>query len=89
MFNSTGSSYKGAAICGIDRVALLSGNTPTIVCAQLQSTDYALLPVDMDGATYPASGAKEIYVENSDASNTIQFSHVSREVQLHCRYGCS
>jgi hypothetical protein len=70
MFNSTGTSYQGAAICGIDRIALLAGNNPTIVCAQLASTDYALLPVDMDGSTYPASGAKEIYLENSDASGT-------------------
>src|SRR5580698_3633284 len=70
MFNSTGSSYEGGAICGIDRINLLKGNSPTIVCAQLQSTDYALLPVDLDGPSYPASGAKEIYIENSGASGS-------------------
>jgi hypothetical protein len=70
MFNAAGTAYEGAGICGIDRVALLAGNNPTIVCAQLASTDYALLPVDMDGSTYPATGAKEIYIENSDASNS-------------------
>ncbi len=70
MFNAAGTTYEGAGICGIDRVALLSGNNPKIVCAQLASTDYALLPVDMDGATYPASGAKALYLEQSDATNT-------------------
>ena len=70
MFNSTGSTYEGAAICGIDRINLLKGNSPTIVCAQLQSTDYALLPVDLDGPTYPAPGAKEIYIENSGANGS-------------------
>ena len=71
MFNSSGTAYEGGAICGIDRNALLNGNgNPTIVCAQLSSSDYALLPVDLDGATYPASGAKELYIENSDSSGT-------------------
>ena len=70
MFNAAGTIYEGAGICGIDRMALLAGNNPKIICAQLASTDYALLPVDMDGATYPASGAKAIYLEQSDATNT-------------------
>jgi hypothetical protein len=29
-----------------------------------------LLPVDMDGSSYPPQGAKEIYLENSDSSTT-------------------
>jgi hypothetical protein len=70
MFNAAGTTYEGAGICGIDRVALLNGNNPTIICAQLTTTDYALLPVDMDGATYPATGAKALYLENSDSSST-------------------
>ena len=70
MFNAAGTVYEAGAICGMDRVTLLNGGSPTIVCAQLASTDYALLPVDIDGPNYPASGAKEIYLENSDASNT-------------------
>ena len=70
MFNAAGTTYEGAGICGIDRIALLAGNNPTIVCAQLTSSDYALLPVDLDGATYPASGAKELYIENSDSAST-------------------
>jgi hypothetical protein len=68
MFNSTGTVYEGAGICGIDRSALLAGNNPTIVCAQLASTDYALLPVDLDGSTYPATGAKALYIEQNSTS---------------------
>ena len=71
MFNAAGTAYEGAGICGIDRIALLNGNNPTIVCAQLASTDYALLPVDLDGATYPPVGnTKALFIENSDASST-------------------
>ena len=68
MFNSAGTVYEGAGICGIDRIALLAGNSPTIVCAQLTSSDYALLPVDLDGSTYPATGAKALYIEQNSTS---------------------
>jgi hypothetical protein len=68
MFNSSGTKYEAAGICGIDRIALLAGNSPTIVCAQLASTDYALLPVDLDGSTYPASGAKALYIEQDSVN---------------------
>ena len=69
MFNAAGSTYEGAGICGIDRIALLNGNNPTIVCAQLTSSDYALLPVDMDGSIYPASGAKALYIEQNSTTS--------------------
>ena len=68
LFNSAGTAYKGAGICGIDRNALLTGNNPTIVCAQLTANDYALLPVDLDGSTYPASGAKALYIEQDSVN---------------------
>ena len=68
MFNSSGTAYEAAGICGIDRIALLAGNSPTIVCAQLTSSDYALLPVDLDGSTYPATGAKALYIEQNSSS---------------------
>ncbi len=68
MFNSSGTAYEAAGICGIDRIALLAGNNPTIVCAQLTSSDYALLPVDLDGSAYPATGAKALYIEQNSTS---------------------
>jgi len=71
MFNSSGTSYEGAGICGINRTALLAGTVPPVVCAQLASTDYALLPVDLDGSTYPPSAnTSALYIENSDAATT-------------------
>ncbi len=71
MFNSSGTSYEAAGICGLDRNALLAGNNPTIVCAQLASSDYALLPVDLDGSVYPpAANTSALYIENSDATST-------------------
>ncbi len=68
MFNSSGTAYEAAGVCGIDRIALLAGNNPTIVCAQLTSSDYALLPVDLDGSSYPATGAKALYIEQNSTS---------------------
>ncbi len=70
MFNAAGTTYEGAGICGIDRAALLAGNNPTILCAQLTANDYALLPVDLDGVTYPAAGAKALYIEGDSVNNT-------------------
>ncbi len=54
MFNSTGSSYVAAVICGMDRNAILGGSlSPTIICFEKTGTDYALLPATMDGSLYP------------------------------------
>ena len=69
LFNSSGTTYEAAGICGINRAALLAGSNPTIVCASLASTDYAVLPVDLDGANYPpVANTNALYIEQSQSS---------------------
>ena len=69
LFNAAGTTYEGGGICGINRAALLAGTTPTIVCASLTSSDYALLPVDLDGANYPpAANTNALYIEQSQSA---------------------
>jgi len=70
MFNAAGTAYIGGTICGIDRIALLGGSSsPTVVCAQLTANDYALLPVDLEGSTYPPSAnTKALYIEQDSVN---------------------
>jgi len=50
-------SFAGAAVCVIDRVALLSGNSNTQMQFFNLGTSYgSLLPADVDGTTLPAAG---------------------------------
>ena len=54
MFNSTGTTFEGGTICGMDRNAIIGGSlSPTIICFLKTTTDYALLPATADGAIYP------------------------------------
>ncbi|MFZ0225620.1 MAG: hypothetical protein WAL41_01470, partial [Mycobacterium sp.] len=70
-FNTSGTRYENGGICGMNRAALLASSpTATIVCASLASTDYALLPVDLDGAAYPpTSHTNALYLEQADATS--------------------
>ncbi len=70
-FNASGTRYEAGGICGMNRAALLASNpTATIVCASLASTDYALLPVDLDGSAYPPSAnTNALYLEQADAAS--------------------
>ena len=70
-FNTAGTAYEAGGICGINRAALLAGSaSATIVCASLSSSDYALLPVDLDGATYPpVANTNALYLEQNSSSS--------------------
>ena len=53
MFNSTGSSYVAAVICGMDSNAILGGSlSPTIICCENQYR-LRMLPATVDGSLYP------------------------------------
>jgi hypothetical protein len=67
LFSAAGSggSYIGSLVCGYNRTAMLAGNTATnmAVCFQRSSSDFSLLPADIDGSTQPASGEPEFFLE--------------------------
>jgi hypothetical protein len=65
-----GGSFKGAQVCAYDRAAMLSGGTATAVCFQRGTSDYSLLPSDLDGNTPPPAGSPNYFVELDGSSFT-------------------
>ena|ERR1035437_1786484 len=70
-----GGAFTGAESCAMDRTSMLAGSTATSVCFQRKTTDFALLPADLDGATPPPSGAPnyEMDLASSTKLNLYQF----------------
>ncbi len=62
-FSLTGSSFVGANACAANRAAMLLGNSATMQCFQQNSQQFSLLPSDLDGATPPASGTPNFFME--------------------------
>ncbi len=58
-YNLNGSSSE---VCANDRTNMLAGNSATQVCFT-PSGQFGLLPADLDGATAPASGTPNFFVE--------------------------
>jgi hypothetical protein len=49
--------------CAFDRASMLAGSGAASVCFQRQTSDFSLLPADLDGTTPPAQGEPNYYVE--------------------------
>ncbi|MGB8012598.1 MAG: choice-of-anchor D domain-containing protein [Terriglobales bacterium] len=62
-FSISGTSYIGANVCAADRTKMLAGSAATIQCFQQNSSQYAMLPSDMDGPTPPAAGTPNFVME--------------------------
>ena len=62
-FNLAGSAYVGANACAADRSKMLTGAAATIQCFQQNSSQYGELPSDLDGATPPAAGTPNFFME--------------------------
>lgn len=62
-FNIQGTAYVGANVCAADRTKMLAGSTATIQCFQRGSSDYAMLPADLDGSTPPVTGTPNFVME--------------------------
>ena len=60
MYNSQ--TFLGAQGCAYDRTKMLSGSAATAVCF-LKSTDFGLLPSDLDGTTLNTSGEPNFFAE--------------------------
>ena len=71
----SGGAFTGAESCAMDRTNMLAGNTATAVCFQRKTTDYAMLPADLDGATAPPTGAPNYQMDlaTSTTLNLYQF----------------
>jgi hypothetical protein len=52
-----------AESCAMDRTNMLAGNPAKAVCFQRKTTDFALLPADLDGATPPPSGSPDYQMD--------------------------
>src|SRR5713226_4263058 len=76
-----GGFFTGAETCALDRTNMLLGNPATSVCFQRNSSDFALLPADLDGATPPPAGSPnyEMDLASSTALNLYKF-HVDFSV---------
>lgn len=67
-FNDQGSA---SMVCATDRTAMLAGNSATIVCFT-PSGQFGMLPADLDGATPPASGTPNFFMElDPDGSSNL------------------
>jgi hypothetical protein len=64
-----GGNFAGAESCALDRTKMLAGKVAKAVCFQRPSSDYALLPSDLDGSTAPPKGAPN-YELDQDMSDT-------------------
>ena len=62
-FNIAGTAYVGANVCAADRTKMLAGSAATIQCFQRGSTEFGMLPSDLDGATPPAAGTPNFVME--------------------------
>ena len=71
MFN--GSNFVGAALCGYDREAMLSGaSSPAQICTMISTSAGGFLPSDLDGATPPLPGEPGYFLAyNASAQNSL------------------
>jgi hypothetical protein len=65
-----GGFFTGAEACAFNRAAMQAGTAATAVCFARPSSDFSLLPSDLDGATQPAAGEPDFYLELSSSSTT-------------------
>jgi hypothetical protein len=57
---ATGNPYLGPKLCALDRPSMLVGAPATQVCFQLTTSDFSILPADMDGTVLPPAGTPEL-----------------------------
>ena len=73
-FGADGMTYQGAYECAYDRVTMEAGGDAAQVCFQLTTSDFALLPADLDSAQPPPLGQDEFLFSLWDSSNLALYS---------------
>ena len=56
------STFQGALPCALDRNAMLTGQSASMVCFQLSSSYASLLPGDLDGSTPAVAGSPGLFL---------------------------
>jgi len=76
-----GGFFTGAETCALDRTNMLAGNAAKMICFKRRTSDFALLPADLDGATAPPAGSPnyEMDLASSTKLNLYKF-HVDFSV---------
>lgn len=62
-FPASGYGFDGADVCAADRSAMLTGAAATMQCFQQDSSQFGMLPSDLDGPTPPAAGTPNFVME--------------------------
>jgi hypothetical protein len=62
MFDPTGSFFKGANACAMDRNAMLKGTAASMICFQQGTSVFGLLPSDLDGTIPPPAGEPNFFM---------------------------
>ena len=62
-FNLAGNAFVGANVCAADRTKMIAGSAATLQCFQQSSSNFGMLPSDLDGATPPAAGTPNFVME--------------------------
>jgi len=57
------SAFLGAKVCAYSRGAMLAGKTALSICFQRPTSDFTLLPSDLDGHTAPPAGEPNFLLE--------------------------
>ena len=71
LFNEAGTAYLGDNVCAMDRAKMLLGMPAAQQCFLTSSTEFGLLPADLDGATPPPAGAPNYLLSLGSAANTL------------------
>ena len=76
-----GGFFTGAETCALDRTNMLAGNAAKMICFKRRTSDVAMLPADLDGATPPPAGSPnyEMDLASSTKLNLYKF-HVDFSV---------
>ena len=59
---ANGQTFAGSKLCAYDKSKMITGAAAATVCFQLSSSFGGVLPADLDGATQPAAGTPEWFV---------------------------
>jgi hypothetical protein len=67
-----GGGFSGAESCALNRANMLAGQPAgSTVCFQRSSSDFALLPADLDGSNPPPSGAPNFEMDLNTSNNKL------------------
>jgi hypothetical protein len=62
-FPASGPGFVGADVCAADRNSMLAGAAATLQCFQQNSSQFGMLPSDLDGSIPPAAGTPNFVIE--------------------------